>query len=157
VRRPLKTAQNRTLAYHDCRAAFASAKLGSGVIWNRIPFETLVIPAKAGIQSVVGVFPMACEMDSRLGGNACPRQRAFRPNDTTTRNFESFGRGVLFPNTTKQHPVVVLFEIKWSGRLANLRYGRYRQGELLSSWLQWGRLAHGERSRAISCKSRKSR
>jgi hypothetical protein len=32
---------------------------GSGVIWNGIPFETVVIPAKAGIQSVGGAFPMA--------------------------------------------------------------------------------------------------
>ena len=33
---------------------------GSGVIWNAIPFETQVIPAKAGIQSVSGGFSMAC-------------------------------------------------------------------------------------------------
>ena len=30
------------------------------------------------------VFPIACEMDPRLRGNDCPRQRAFRANDTTT-------------------------------------------------------------------------
>ena len=45
--------------------------LGSGVIWNGNPFETQVIPAKAGIQSIGGVFPMACGVDSRLRGNDC--------------------------------------------------------------------------------------
>ena len=49
---------------------FASAGApGSGVIWNAISFETLVIPAKTGIQSVGGAFPMGCAVDSRLRGN----------------------------------------------------------------------------------------
>jgi len=57
---------------------------GTGLIWNRIPFDTPVIPAKAGIQSVGGEFPMACRVDSRLHGNDCARERACLANDTTT-------------------------------------------------------------------------
>ena len=41
---------------------------GSGVIWKAIPFETRVIPAKAGIHSVGGAFPMVGAVDSRLRG-----------------------------------------------------------------------------------------
>ena len=54
---------------------------GSGVIWNGIPFETLVIPAKAGIQSVGDVFPMACGVDFRFRGNDCTRERPCLAND----------------------------------------------------------------------------
>jgi hypothetical protein len=46
-----------------------SLGFGSGVIWNRIPFEMPVIPAKAGIHSVCRAFPSAFVMDSRLRGN----------------------------------------------------------------------------------------
>ena len=56
---------------------------GSSVIWNGILFETLVIPAKAGIQSVVGAFPMACGVDSRFRGNDCAWEHPCRANDTT--------------------------------------------------------------------------
>jgi len=58
---------------------------GSGVIWNvEIPFAALVIPAKAGIQSVGGAFPMACAVDSRLRGNDGTAERLCLANDTTT-------------------------------------------------------------------------
>jgi len=46
-----------------------SLPMGGAVIWNQIPFETPVIPAKAEIQSVVGAFPMAGGVDSRFRGN----------------------------------------------------------------------------------------
>jgi len=49
-----------------------------------MPFETLVIPAKAGIQSVVGAFPMACGVDSRFRGNDRTWKRPCLANDTTT-------------------------------------------------------------------------
>src|SRR5579862_3944258 len=39
--------------------------VGTGVIWSRIPIEEMVIPAKAGIQSLLS------EMASRLRGNDC--------------------------------------------------------------------------------------
>jgi glycosyltransferase involved in cell wall biosynthesis len=57
--------------------------LGAGVIGNEIPFETPVIPAKAGIQSGGGAFPTTCEVDSRLRGNdaACEIDSRFRGND----------------------------------------------------------------------------
>jgi len=57
---------------------------GSGVIWNIIPYETPVIPAKAGIQSVDSAFPKVCGVDSRLRGNDCGLGRPFLANDTTT-------------------------------------------------------------------------
>jgi hypothetical protein len=51
---------------------FTAGRLpGAGVIWNGIPFETLVIPAQAGIQSVGGAFPMAGGLDFRFRGNDC--------------------------------------------------------------------------------------
>src|SRR5439155_3550381 len=59
--------------------------LDSGVNWNRIAFEAPVIPAKAGIQSVGGTFPMACGRDSRFRGNDFAWGRPFLANDTTTR------------------------------------------------------------------------
>ena len=40
-------------------------------IWNIIPYETPVIPAKAGIQSVDSAFPKDCGVDSRFRGNDC--------------------------------------------------------------------------------------
>jgi hypothetical protein len=58
--------------------------LGSGVIWNIIPYETPVIPAKAGIQSVESAFPKVCGVDSRFRGNDCGLERPCLANDTTT-------------------------------------------------------------------------
>jgi hypothetical protein len=58
--------------------------VGSGVIWNRITFGTLVIPAKAGIQSVGGAFPVACRVDSRFRGNGRASECPVLANDTTT-------------------------------------------------------------------------
>ena len=55
----------------------------TGVIWDVTPFETLVIPAKAGIHSRVGAFPMACGLDSRLRGNDCTCERSYLANDTS--------------------------------------------------------------------------
>ncbi len=46
--------------------------------------ETPVIPAKAGIQSVVGAFPMACGVDSRFRGNDWTREGPCLAIDTTT-------------------------------------------------------------------------
>jgi hypothetical protein len=57
---------------------------GTGVIWNRITFETMVIPAKAGIQSGGGVSPMACGVDSRLRGNDGTWDRLCLVNETST-------------------------------------------------------------------------
>ena len=67
----------------------ARGSRGSSVIWNRIPFGTRVIPAKAGIQSVGGVFVMACGVDSRLRGNDCTHESVCLANDTTA------GAGVI--------------------------------------------------------------
>jgi hypothetical protein len=64
--------------------ALSVAAAGTGVAWNGIPFETLVIPAKAGIHTVGGAFPMACGVDSRFRGNDCTWERPFRANDTST-------------------------------------------------------------------------
>ena len=49
-----------------------------------IPFATPVIPAKAGIQSVIGEFPMACGVDSRLRGNDRTWERPCLAKDITT-------------------------------------------------------------------------
>jgi hypothetical protein len=56
--------------------------------WNWIPFETLVIPAKAGIHFASHRKYADDGLDSRLRGNDCPRQSAFRANDTTSTFFE---------------------------------------------------------------------
>jgi hypothetical protein len=50
-----------------------------------MPFETFVIPAQAGIQSVGAAFPMACGVDSRLRGNDGTWEHPYLANDTTTR------------------------------------------------------------------------
>ena len=65
--------------------------LGSGVIWNIIPYETPVIPAKAGIQSVNSAFPEVCGVDSRFRGNDCGLERPCLANDTTTRALVACG------------------------------------------------------------------
>ena len=54
------------------------------MIWSGIPYETPVIPAKAGIQSVASSFPKVCGVDSRFRGNDCGLERLSRANDTTT-------------------------------------------------------------------------
>jgi len=59
-------------------------KEGSGVIWRGVRFETPVIPAKAGIQSVDSASPKVCGVDSRFRGNDCDFQRPGLANDTTT-------------------------------------------------------------------------
>jgi hypothetical protein len=51
------------------QGAQVSYSMGIGVIWNGMPFETTVIPAQAGIQSVGSAFPRVCGIDSRLRGN----------------------------------------------------------------------------------------
>ena len=58
--------------------------VGGGVIWDGIPFETPVIPAKAGIQSVDSAFPRVCRVDSRFRGNDCGFERPCLANDTST-------------------------------------------------------------------------
>jgi hypothetical protein len=59
---------------------------GSGVdvIWDAIPFETPVVPAKAGIQFVGNAFPKVCGLDSRFRGNDGDFQPPYPANDTTT-------------------------------------------------------------------------
>jgi hypothetical protein len=70
---------------YDLRVFFRSHPIsGAGVIWNAIPFETLVISANAGIQSVGGAFPMACGVDSRFRGNDCTWERPCLANDNRT-------------------------------------------------------------------------
>jgi hypothetical protein len=56
-----------------------------GVIWDEIPFETSVIPAKARIQPEDSAFPKVGGVDSRLRGNDCA------PNDTATKRTPSSG------------------------------------------------------------------
>jgi hypothetical protein len=56
---------------------------GGGAIWNGIHFETPVIPAKAGIQSVVSLFPKTCGVDSCFRGNDCGLQRPCPADDTS--------------------------------------------------------------------------
>jgi hypothetical protein len=75
-----------------------------GLIWERIPFETLVIPAKAGIQSVDSAFPKVCRVDSRFRGNDCDLQRPCLANDTSTEAF--------FPTVKKIHPWEFNFGVK---------------------------------------------
>jgi hypothetical protein len=60
----------------------------SGIIWGVIPFNALVIPAKAGVQSADGAFPKVCGVDSRLRGNDRGLGRPCRANDATTRSRE---------------------------------------------------------------------
>ena len=49
-----------------------------------MPYETPVIPAKAGIQSVNSAFPKVGGVDSRFRGNDCGLERPCLANDTTT-------------------------------------------------------------------------
>jgi hypothetical protein len=57
---------------------------GVGVVWDRIPFETPVIPAKAGIQSIHRAFPKVYGADSRFRGNDRDLQRLCLADDTST-------------------------------------------------------------------------
>ena len=56
----------------------------SDVIRNRIHLRTPVIPAKAGIQSVVGTFPMAREVNSCFRWNDGMAEFQFLANDAAT-------------------------------------------------------------------------
>jgi hypothetical protein len=58
--------------------------LGRGVIWNRIPYPTPVIPAKAGIHSANTQKCTIHALDSRLRGNDCGLERPSLANDTAT-------------------------------------------------------------------------
>jgi hypothetical protein len=53
------------------------------VMGNEISFETPAIPAQAGIQSVDGVFPVACGVDFHFRGNDCGWERSHLANDTS--------------------------------------------------------------------------
>ena len=64
---------------------------GGGVIWNIIPYETPVIPAKAGIQSVDSAFPKVYGVDSRFRGNDCGLERPCLANDTTAQRLNLMG------------------------------------------------------------------
>jgi thioredoxin reductase (NADPH) len=64
---------------------WGAQKMGGGVIWQGIRFETPVIPAKAGIQSFDNVFPKAFRVDSRFRGNDCGFERPCLANDTSTK------------------------------------------------------------------------
>ena len=66
------------------QAAASVDPAGSRAIWNGIPFETQVIPAKAGIQSVDRAFPEVCRVDSRFRGNDCDFERPRRANDASS-------------------------------------------------------------------------
>jgi len=69
------------------------ARQGSGVIWNQVPFDTQVIPAKAGIHSPNLRKYAVYGLDSRpsagsgqaFRGNDCGFQCACLANDTSTR------------------------------------------------------------------------
>src|SRR6266699_1567185 len=54
------------------------------VIWNRIPFETPVIPAKAGIYCASHFKCVDVDLDSRFRGNDCTWERPWPSNDTST-------------------------------------------------------------------------
>jgi hypothetical protein len=58
--------------------------LATGAILNGIPFETPVIPAKAGIQPGQRAFPNVCGVDSRFRGNDCDLQCPCLTNEAGT-------------------------------------------------------------------------
>ena len=72
------------------RSSLRTDSMGVGVIWDGIPFETPVIPAKAGIQSVDSAFPKVCRVESRFRGNDCGSQRPCLANDTSTTDITAF-------------------------------------------------------------------
>jgi hypothetical protein len=57
---------------------------GAGIIWNGNPFIAPVIPAKAGIQSLVGTFSITCGVDYRLRGHDGTWEGPRIANDTST-------------------------------------------------------------------------
>jgi hypothetical protein len=54
-----------------------------------ISFEKWAIPAQAGMQPVVGVFPTTCEVNSRIRGNGGTMRRKHLANETA--NFGTNG------------------------------------------------------------------
>jgi hypothetical protein len=62
----------------------AVKELAGCVIWDGIPFETPVISAKAGTQSVDSAFPKVCPVDSRFRGNDYGSQRPCLTKDSST-------------------------------------------------------------------------
>ena len=80
----------------------ALLRWGSGVIWRGTRFDTPVIPAKAGIQSVDSTSPKVCRVDSRFRGNDCDFLRPALANDATTRAGEP-GDGFASPNRGSHH------------------------------------------------------
>jgi hypothetical protein len=60
------------------------ALFGVDGVWHGYPFETPVIPSKAGIQSLDSAFPEVCGVDSRFRGNDRDFERPFLANDTGT-------------------------------------------------------------------------
>src|SRR5271157_4072277 len=67
----------------DCKVSRQVTVAADSVIWNIIPNQTPVIPAKAGIQSVDSAFPKGCRVDSRFRGNDCGLERSCLANDIT--------------------------------------------------------------------------
>jgi hypothetical protein len=82
--KPFRVLQRRPLGSRRPVLPTEQPAAGVGVIWDGMPFETPVIPAKAGIQSVDSAFPKVCGVDSRFRGNDCDLQRPCLPNDTST-------------------------------------------------------------------------
>ena len=68
---------------------WGAQNMGGGVIWHGVPFETPVIPAKAGIQPVDSAFPKVWGVDSRFRGNDCDLQRSCLANDNSTRDLQN--------------------------------------------------------------------
>jgi len=66
---------------------------GVGVICDGIPFETPVIPAKAGIQSADSAFPRVCRVDSRFRGNDCGFERPCGADETSAHLVVDCGTG----------------------------------------------------------------
>jgi hypothetical protein len=71
-------------------------KTSWGFTRDGMPFETLVIPAKAGIQSANSTFPKVCGIDSRFRGNDCESQRPSLASDTSTERWQN--------NVGRTHP-----------------------------------------------------
>jgi hypothetical protein len=61
-----------------------SRRPDAGVICETWALEAVVIPAKAGIQSLDSAFPQVCRVDSRFRGNDWRFERDPIPNDTAT-------------------------------------------------------------------------
>jgi len=61
-------------------------KSSGGVARKGIPYETPVIPAKAGIHTASLRKDAVYRLDSRFRGNDCDLQRMYPANDTITTN-----------------------------------------------------------------------